>query len=340
MRRMLRPLADTDEPSGGRRGAAAPDPYGGRVAQGEDGGLLVTVASPGDGLPGWVSPSQLSTYESCPLRYYFGTVLGWREGPTTWTVAGNLVHDTFEALYRLPPVERDQERATALLRETAEATFAAPDTARFRTDTEVAHRAQSSVENLYLLESPTTLDVDGADLESPVDADLAGVRFGGRLDRLTREPYLRLTDYKTGKRPQPGHLGKALRQLFLYVVALRAVGVAVAEVELLYVFANARVRRPVFPAVLADTERALRGMRTASEADVERSAWQARKGALCGFCAFKPVCPAFRPGGPAPGSPESDAVLAQRGLTRRSRPVPEPVEIDRDTSVDEAEAEA
>ena len=310
------------------------------MAQGEDGGLLVPVASPGDGVPGRVSPSQLSTYDSCPLRYYFGTVLGWREGPTTWTVAGNLVHDTFEALYRLPPDERSPARAQALLRQTAEAAFAAPETAAFRTNAEVAHRAQSSVENLYLLESPTTLRVDGADLEAAVDADLDGVRFGGRLDRLTREPYLRLTDYKTGKRPQPGHLGKALRQLFLYVVALRTVGIVVAEVELLYVFANARVRRPVFPAVLADTERALVRMRTASEADVERSAWEARKGPLCGFCAFKPVCPVFRPGGPQPGSAESDAVLAERGLTRRSRPVPEPLETDRDTSVDEAEAEA
>jgi len=310
------------------------------VAQGEDDGLLVPVVSPGDGLPGRVSPSQLSTYESCPLRYYFGTVLGWRERPTTWTVAGNLVHDTFEALYRLPPGERRPDRAKALLQETAEVAFAAPETAVFRTDAEVAHRAQSGIENLYLLESPTTLAVDGADLEAPVDAEVAGVGFGGRLDRLTRDPYLRLTDYKTGKRPQPGHLGKALRQLFLYVVALRAAGVVVAEVELLYVVANARVRRPVFPAVLADTERALWRMRTASEADVERSAWQARKSPLCGFCAFKPVCPVFRTGGPVPGSPESDAVLAERGLTRRSRPVPEPVEPDRDTSVDEAEAEA
>ncbi len=310
------------------------------MAQGEDDGLLVPVVSPGDGLPGRVSPSQVSTYESCPLRYYFGTVLGWRERPTTWTVAGNLVHDTFEELYRLPAAERGPDRAKALLQQTAESTFTAPETAAFRTDTEVHHRAHSAVENLYLLESPTTLPVDGADLEAPVDAEVAGVRFGGRLDRLTRDPYLRLTDYKTGKRPQPGHLGKALRQLFLYVVALRAAGVVVAEVELLYVVANARVRRPVFPAVLADTERALWRMRTASEADVERSAWQARKSPLCGFCAFKPVCPVFRPGGPVPGSPESDAVLAERGLTRRSRPVPEPVEPDRDTSVDEAEAEA
>lgn len=310
------------------------------MGRSEDDGLLVPVVSPGDGLPGRVSPSQLSTYESCPLRYYFGTVLGWRERPTTWTVAGNLVHDTFEALYRLPAADRHRDRATALLHHTAESAFAAPETAGFRTDAEVAHRAHSAVENLYLLESPTTMPVDSADLEAPVDAEVAGVRFGGRLDRLTRDPYLRLTDYKTGKRPQPGHLGTALRQLFLYVVALRAVGVVVAEVELLYVVANARVRRPVFPAVLTDTERALRRMRTASEADVDRSGWRARKSTLCGFCAFKPVCPVFRPGGPSPGSPESDAVLAERGLTRRSRPVPEPVEPDRDTSVDEAEAEA
>ena len=103
----------------------------------------------------------MSTYESCPLRYYFGTVLGWRERPTTWTVAGNLVHDTFEALYRQPPAERGPDRAKALLQETAGTAFAVPETAVFRTDAEVAPPGPVRVENLYLLESPTTLPVDG-----------------------------------------------------------------------------------------------------------------------------------------------------------------------------------
>lgn len=301
--------------------------------------VVVRVGSKGNGLPGRVSPSQVSTYESCPLRYFFATVLGWREGSTTWTVAGNLVHDTFEALYRLPAADRGPERARTLLGDIAQAAFAEPETAAFSRNEEVAHRAQSSIENLYVLESPTELTVVGEDLEAPVDADLAGVRFGGRLDRLTREPYARLTDYKTGKRPPPERLGKALRQLFLYAAALRAVGVAVAEVELLYVFANARVRRPVFPAVLDDTTRALSRMREASQADLVRGGWEARKSALCGFCAFKPVCPVFHSGAPTPGSPESDAVLTERGLAQRRRPVPEPIELDRDSSVDEAEAQ-
>jgi putative RecB family exonuclease len=300
---------------------------------------LVDVASPGRGLPGRVSPSQVAAYEACPLRYYFSTVLGWHEPASTATVAGNLVHDTLEALYRLPAAERTQERADQLLRDMAAAAFAREDTKTFARDSEVAHRAKSSVENLYLLETPTALAIDPADLEAPVDADVDGVQFGGRIDRRTRNGIVRVTDYKSGRRPAPAYLGKALRQLYLYASALRAVGDPVDEVELLYVAVNARVRRPVFTAILDDTVRLLTRMRLSSEADLARSAWEARTGPLCRFCGFKPACPMFR-SAPTPGSPDSDAVLDSRGLTRRARPRPEPLESDRDTAADEMETQS
>ncbi|MGA0978787.1 MAG: PD-(D/E)XK nuclease family protein, partial [Candidatus Nanopelagicales bacterium] len=87
----------------------------------------------------------------------------------------------------------------------------------------------------------------------------------------------------------------------------------------LYLKEPRAVTRPVYPAAV---RRALTALERAHEQRDEMAragAWEARPGPLCRYCDFQPVCPAQRSAAPKPGSPESDAVLRERGLTQRPR---------------------
>ncbi|TAK69441.1 MAG: PD-(D/E)XK nuclease family protein [Actinomycetota bacterium] len=299
-------------------------------------GIPVEVATRGEGLPAAVSPSQVTTYLSCPLRYYFATVGRWREPPSPATIAGSLVHDTFEALYREAPADRTRQRAHDLLRAEAAECFSAPENAPYARDPDVADLAKASVDGLFEVEDPTRVAVAATDLAAAVATEVGGVRFAGRLDRRSRGEVDRLTDYKTGQRPAAADLGDALRQLHLSAAALEVTGDPVDEVELLYVAVGTRVRRPVYRAVLDDAVATLSTMRASSAESLQRNTWEARRGPLCRRCAFRRACPVLRHGAPAPGTADSDLLLTGTGLQRRSGPRPEPRQADPATAADHA----
>jgi putative RecB family exonuclease len=302
--------------------------------------LDVRVASAGDGLPERVSPSQMAVFGSCPLRYYFRHVLGWQEKPSAASVTGTLVHDTLEQLYRLAREERTAERADRLLRDLAPVRFQRPENAEFAKDSDVATGAITGVQNLFVLEQPSDVDVAPDGLEADVTAVLNGVSFGGRLDRRTDGVVPRITDYKSSRRPAPAYLQDKLRQLYLYAAGEIAAGREIAEVELLYLGGHpARVRRPVFDAVIADAVNALAQMRTASEQALASSTFAARRSRLCNYCSFRRACPLFATSAPPPGTDDSNTVLTGTGLGRRTpRPRPEPLEALDDAAEDEMQA--
>jgi putative RecB family exonuclease len=288
--------------------------------------VRVTVADTGDALPSHVSASQLGSYRGCALRYYFESILGWRQPESAWTTLGTLLHDTAEELYRLPGDQRTRERAEQLLIAVARTMFANPTYLPYARDDDIRHRAEQGLNILFEIDQPATVVVACDDLESSLSVDLDGVAFTGRLDRRTRQPAGRICDYKSGKRPPPYLLAGKLTQLYLYAAAAQASGDPVDEVELLFLGGDGgRVRRPVYPAALDAAVAELTGMRSASERDLAKHRFTASPGPLCGFCPFKPVCPAHRTSAAQPGSDDSNTTLAQAGLARRGH-IPAPVE--------------
>jgi putative RecB family exonuclease len=282
--------------------------------------VRAAVASPGTGLPARLSASQINTYRSCALRYYFETILGWRQAETNWTTTGTLVHDTAESLYRRPPADRGLPLALELLTMSARSLFAKPEYQHHARDRAIRELAVTAVENLFRLEEPTAVTVTGDDLESGVDVELAGVRFTGRLDRRTRTPVSRIGDYKSGKRPPPQLLESKLTQLYLYAAAAEAAGDPAEEVELLFLAGEpAIVRRPAYPAALDDAVAVLAAMRSESEQDLAAEQFTATPGPLCKFCPFRVVCPTQKADSPVPGSSQSDARLLAAGLSRRGQ---------------------
>jgi len=285
--------------------------------------VRVAVAETGASLPGHVSASQLDSYTSCGLRYYFETILGFRQPETVWTTLGTLLHDTLERLYRLEPVDRSEAAALRLMVEVARGMFSTPAYCQHADNREIRPRAEAALRNLFALEAPSELEVAPSDLESAVTVELDGVAFTGRLDRRTRAPLRRICDYKSGRRPPAYRLPAKLTQVYLYAAAAHAEGDPVDEVELFYLGGEGGlVRRPVYPAALAAAVDQLTLMRRDAERDLAELRFTATPTALCRFCPFKPACPAQNVRAAPPGSAESDARLAGLGLRRRGhRPV-------------------
>jgi putative RecB family exonuclease len=298
--------------------------------------VRASVAGSGDGLPSRLSASQLGAYRSCGLRYYFETVLGWRQPESVWTTLGTLLHDTAERLYQLSPDHRTRQRAGELLIEVAKAMFATPTYQAQARNSDIRQRAERALSVLFDLDNPAGLIVAADDLESAVTVELAGIAFTGRLDRRTRTPVPRICDYKSGKRPPPYLLSGKLTQLYLYAAAAEAAGDPVDEVELLFLGGDGgRVRRPVYPAAVDAAISDLVAMRRGSERDIAELTFTASPSPLCQFCPFKPVCPAHRSNAPTPGSDESNTRLIQTGLTRRGD-VLTPVEVvERDVDLED-----
>ena len=265
-------------------------------------------------LPAAVSPSQVSTFLQCGLKYWFVQVRGWREPPSQATAVGTLVHDTFEDLYRLPNDERTPDHAQELLRQRALVMRELPGYEPLLTNADAAAHARQAVAGLYELEDPLSLQIDPEGLERVLQADVYGVPFSGRLDRMTTDGVVRISDYKTSKKAQsPAKLPAALRQLLLYAAAVEAAGgPVVEEVELLYPMPVQRVRRPVYAAALARAVEEFVSMRESTIASAINGTWEARTGPLCNYCPFQRWCPAQNNEAPALCSPGAEAGLVEK----------------------------
>lgn len=282
--------------------------------------LPVAVEDVGSALPAHLSPSQLSTFEKCQLSYWFSSVAGWREPPQLAQIAGSLVHDVLENLLKLPSLERTRDTAWDLLREVGATTISVNQSWLSEgAISQLKFKSADSLTNYFKIEDPTAIEVEHEDLERPVSAIVKEVKLYGRLDRITRKPVVRISDYKTSKKPDAKYLPETLRQVMLYAAGLKIQGQQVDEVELIYLGSADRVVRPTYPQAL---ERALYDLvkaRADMQSALERKEWIAKTGPLCKYCAFAPVCPAKNESAAKPGTLESDQALISLKLEKRVR---------------------
>ena len=263
------------------------------------------------------SATAVEQFISCPLRYWWQRVERWDTPSTAALVIGRAVHGALEHLLALPPDERIVERGDEFLAESLAVELALVD-GQGLSDDDIRAGAQAAMAAYWHTERPAEIEVATDGLERRVDADLRGLPFLGHIDRVAiTDAGLRVTDYKTGA-PKPRYWWGYWRQQLLYAAALESVDEPIAEVELLYLTKPRAVTRPVYPAAV---RRALDDLESAHD-DRDRMStdgvWEARPGPLCSYCDFRVACPAQRSPCPAPGSEESNDILARAGLTRRS----------------------
>ena len=282
--------------------------------------VAVKVADIGNQLPNHVSPSQLSSFDRCSLAYWFSSVAGWREPAGLPQIIGTLVHDVLENFLKIKAENRTKEAAWNMLRDTGEVVINSNKS--WLTEEDLVTLKDKSAESLkgyFDLEDPTQLEIDLEDLERPVTAIFESVKLYGRLDRMTRDGVVRITDYKTSKRPAPQYLTDSLRQVMLYAAGLKENGLEVGEVELIYLPGRDRVRRPTYKSALDRAVQHLVTTRRKMDFSLTKQTWMANPGSACKSCAFVKACPAKTAKAPIPGTQESEELLQTLNLEKRVR---------------------
>ncbi len=242
--------------------------------------------------PARPEPLQLSAwaieaYDRCPMQYMFEHLWSLRGGPHAALTFGSVMHLTIKEFVaevqkkRKVPVE---EILGIYDREWSSAGFADE-----YQETEYKQAGREQLEAFHRSYTATPSDVlfQEKAFELPLEHE---VIVAGRMDQVNRigRNEVEIVDYKTGR---PRDAKKAAESLQLSIYALAAREVLEAAPKRL-VFYNLTTNEAVVSTRDAKSLKATKE-KIAEVADLIRAGeFPARPGFTCGFCDFKPLCPA------------------------------------------------
>jgi putative RecB family exonuclease len=266
---------------------------------------------------GSLSPSRAGDFMTCPLLYRFRTIDKIPEPPNPVMVRGTLVHAVLERLFDDPAPQRTLEYAVSMVPAEWEKLLEEnPELADLFGAEGVVDQADwlasctAFLDTYFRMEDPQYLEPDSR--EQKVSHDLAtGLTLRGIVDRIDIAPdgRIRVVDYKTGKSPNSRFEDKAMFQMKFYALVIwRVRGVIPTLLQLMYLGDGQFLRYEPDEADLLATERKLQALWAAISAATEAGDFQPRKSALCGWCSYKALCPAW--GGTPPPMPVEVALPA------------------------------
>ena len=266
------------------------------VPQGD--GKIESVFTP----PEYLSASSINTFRDCQMKFKIGRFDNIKEPPSWAMHLGSFTHEVLENLYDLAPEDRTLESLKQLAGELWTANEWEPkvlaleepqgDIKAFKI------AAFSNMTNLWKLEDPTETDLD--EVEFKVEAEVEGVRMLGYIDRLqfNDEGSAIISDYKTGKIPNPNFKSEDDKffQLLAYALMLEAEsGVPTAQVELLYLTQSAKHELAATPVKLSIAKGTIVETKENLDAACASGNFHTNVGNLCNWCYYKKtnICPAF-----------------------------------------------
>lgn len=247
--------------------------------------------------PAYLSPSSMGTFKQCPLRFKYSRIDGLTEPPTSATMLGNFVHDVLEQFYHLESNLRTQQSAREIARhywdEKWESNVATLNLSSAQVR-EFRWSAWWCIDNLWKLEDPFTVDPTG--IEHELVGEVGGVQIKGFVDRYSvSESGLVISDYKTGKKPNPRYASDKFFQLLVYAAALESFGFGTtSEVELLFLKESSRLRMSVTPSLISETVANIQKIKAAVDERCRSGNFEPIKSKLCDWCNFKSICPAWK----------------------------------------------
>ncbi len=270
-----------------------------------------------------LSPSRANDFAQCPLMFRFRVVDRLPEPTSEAAARGTLVHAVLEHLFDLPAGERTLDAARAMLPgHWQELRERAPEYDELFADADAEAAWLASAGDLlatyFTLEDPNRLEPDSREVMVRFDLE-DGPQMRGIVDRVDVAPngWVRIVDYKTGKSPRPGYEGHALFQMRFYAYVLwKTRGELPKALQLEYLADGQVLRHEPSEGEMRTLEARVRALWTAVQAAARSGEWTARPSALCDWCSFKALCPAFE-GTPPP--PDDDAVERAVGI-RPQRP--------------------
>ncbi|MDI3297991.1 MAG: PD-(D/E)XK nuclease family protein [Bacillota bacterium] len=284
----MSPLPARPEPRPGRDPGGRPAPRAGRDRG--PGDLQLALLPPDESLV--LSATRLDVWRSCRRRYLFQYVQRLPARTTEPLWIGRLVHRVLERLVALPPAERREEAALALLDrlwpEEADRRSAFPSPER----EQAARQRARAMLAAWVRRERARLGPDSrlVGLELPLSLRLGdGLAFTGRIDRLEwREGGLELVDYKTG-RPRSAPALRRDLQAVAYAWLVESVwGRPVERVTFWFLAVDRLVTFPVDrEAASALPDR----LRAEGRAIREERLYPARPGPACRWCDYLALCP-------------------------------------------------
>lgn len=210
---------------------------------------------------------------------------------------GTLLHTALERLFDSPIPLRTLEVAKATLpKYWDEQMEEKPELAALVPNKkEWIDRANSLLDNYFMLEEPNTFEPTHRELHLEIDLSEA-IYLHGYVDRLdvANSGEVRIIDYKTGKAPRPGWEDKALFQLRVYAfIYWRNFEVIPKLLQLIYLGSSQILRNSPTESDLLLTEKTLLRIANEISSAIENDRWTPKPSRLCDWCSFKSICPAF-----------------------------------------------
>lgn len=245
--------------------------------------------------PPYLSPSSVTTFQQCPLKYKYSKIDGLVEPPTVHTLLGNFVHEILEEVYSRPAEERTVEYARSIARNRWHDKYSAETKSLNLNERDFRWRSWWCVENLWSIEDPSSTDLAGIEYE--INGSVNDVMIKGYVDRFRRldDGSLIVEDYKTGKVPQPKYTDDKFQQLFIYATMLAELEVgSCSKVSLMYLAEPTVFERPVTSDAIKRTIAVLTETRQKIDKFCEAEDFPAKPSKLCDWCHFKKICPAWK----------------------------------------------
>lgn len=251
--------------------------------------------------PKYLSPSSVSLFRACPQKFKLSYIDKIKEPPTWHTVLGSFVHEVLEHLYKEDPKDRNQETVKRIATdrwsnhgwaERVNQLAEKPDTvAGFK------RSAFQSMINLWELEDPSSTILEGQEVEVLTEID--GVAMKGYIDRIALDVdgKVVISDYKTGKVPDPKYVADDEKwfQLIAYALMLKeAHRKTTSTLELYYLSRRVKHSVTVTPEHLVNAQQVIVKTRANIDESCKSGNFFSNVTNLCNWCYYKKisVCPA------------------------------------------------
>lgn len=256
--------------------------------------------------PSTLSPTRISLATQCPRAYSFRYLDRIRGQKFIANARGTVMHCVLQDLFDLPPQQRTEEAAVALIPAAWEKVVAEEPEyldAQDCTEDGLAEML-ASVETLlatyFTVEDPTVLL--NTEQEVPFEVTREGVPLVGTIDRIDKHPISgreRISDYKSGKPPAEHAAADRLFQVKMYALARFAqTGQMPAVARLIFLGGDADIDLSLRIVEWEVTEAGLRvvaqrvGWAWEQVVAIHRSKnRQPRTQVLCTWCPFLALCP-------------------------------------------------
>lgn len=252
-------------------------------------------------MPSSLTPSKVSSFKECAYAFRLAVIDRVPQPINSLTLKGTLAHRCLDKLYfEFDPADRTIDIIPGILDEVWSAAQTSGELNYLEecekgcTDLDHLYRdTQFLLEQDFVVENPQEVAAIGTELQ--LETKIGDMILRGIIDRLdlNEDGTVTVTDYKTGRAPAPSQEHDRLGGVHFYaLLCQRVLGIIPDTVQLIYLRdATKIIAKPSEQsqkALLNKTGAIWKAVCTACERDDFRP----KPSRLCGYCTFKPICPA------------------------------------------------